>query len=323
MLTDSDAMRRAEAVLQFNRFYTKYLGAQHEQLPRSAFSLTEIRILHELASVKATTAAALARDLALDTGYLSRILAGFEQRELISRRPSETDARQSLLSLTEAGHAECAPLDAAALGGIAASLEKLTPVEQDQLIGAFRVAQRLLGEGDAPAIVTLRAPRAGDLGWIVHRLALVFAREQGWGAHFEALAAHTVGTFALRQDPARETAWIAEQDGSVVGGALLTAASESRACVRMLYVEQHVRRLGVGSQLLDECMRFARDAGYTTIDIELAPELHDGRRVVRRAGFAPAWAEADATATATGTAPLTERWTRSVETWPQALAMQP
>jgi DNA-binding MarR family transcriptional regulator/GNAT superfamily N-acetyltransferase len=309
LTTDYDALLRAEAVLQFNRFYAKYLGAQHDRLPRSAFSLTEIRILHELASGKATTAAALARNLALDTGYLSRILAGFEQRKLISRRPSETDARQSLLSLTEAGHAEYAPLDAAAIGGIAATLAKLTPAEQDQLIGALRVAQRLLEERATQGIVTLRAPRAGDFGWIVHRLTQLFAREQGWGWHFEARAAHTIGSFALKQDPERETALVAEQDGMVVGCTMLTGTDEHRACVRLLFVEPHVRRLGVGTQLLDECVRFAQRAGYETLDVELAPELSDARRIVERAGFALAGSDD----TGAVYAPLTERWTRSLQ----------
>jgi DNA-binding MarR family transcriptional regulator/GNAT superfamily N-acetyltransferase len=302
----SDAMRRAKAVLQFNRFYTKYLGTQHERLPRSSFSLTEIRILHELASGKADTAAALARNLALDTGYLSRILTGFEQRKLISRRPSETDARQSLLSLTDEGRAEYAPLDAAAISGIETALARLAPVEQEQLIGALRMVQWLLGGSKAQGIVTVRAPRAGDFGWILHRLTQVYAREQGWGAQFEALAAHAIGRFALNQDPAREAAWVVEQDGVVVGGAMLVALDEGRACVRLLFVEPHVRGLGVGSQLLDECMRFALRAGYTALDIELSPELPDARRLAERAGFSPADARGR------GTGPLTECWTRTL-----------
>jgi DNA-binding MarR family transcriptional regulator/GNAT superfamily N-acetyltransferase len=310
--TESDAMRHAEAVLQFNRFYAKYLNAQHERLPRSAFSITEIRILHELGSGKADTAASLARNLVLDTGYLSRILAGFEQRQLISRRPSETDARQSLLNLTEAGRAEYASLDAAAIAGIATALARLAPAEQEQLIGALRMVEGLLGERAAQGIVTLRAPRPGDFGWIVHRLAQVFAREERWGAQFEAIMAHTIGAFALKHDPLREAAWIAEQEGQVVGGALVVCTGEQRACVRMLFVERHVRELGIGSQLLDECVRFARRAGYTTLDIELAPGLPEARRMAGRAGFSLMSAEDG------GRSLLTERWTRSLhETAPQ------
>jgi DNA-binding MarR family transcriptional regulator/GNAT superfamily N-acetyltransferase len=314
LATESEAMRRAQAVLQFNRFYAKYLGAQHDRLPRSTFSLTEVRILHELATGKADTAAALARNLALDTGYLSRILAGFEQRKLISRRPSTTDARQSLLSLTDEGRAEYAPLDAAAVDTMAAALAQLAPAEQEQLIGALRTAQHLLGGRTSPGIVTIRAPRPGDFSWIVHRLTQSFAHEPGWGGRFEALAAQRIGAFALGHDPAREAAWIVEQEGLVVGGAMLVAAGEEEARVQMLFVERHVRRLGIGSQLLDECVRFARRAGYATLAIELAPELDDARRMAGRTGFAPMPpGEND-----TGTAPLTECWSLSLQdtsTW--------
>jgi DNA-binding MarR family transcriptional regulator/GNAT superfamily N-acetyltransferase len=315
--TKSDEMRRAEAVLQFNRFYAKYLGTQDERLPRSTFSLTEIRILHELASGKADTAAALARNLALDTGYLSRILAGFERRMLISRRPSETDARQSLLRLTEAGRAEYAPLDAAAVSGIATALARLAPVEQEQLICALRMVQGLLGGRTAQGIVTVRAPRPGDFGWILYRLSQVFGREQGWGARFEAIAAHAIGTFALSQDPAREAAWVVEQDGVVVGSAMLIAVDQDRACVRMLFVERHLRGLGIGSQLLDECERFARRAGYAALDIALAPELPDARRLAERAGFTSAGARD------CGPGPLTECWTRSLLDTTSQLVTQP
>jgi DNA-binding MarR family transcriptional regulator/GNAT superfamily N-acetyltransferase len=316
--TESDAMRHAEAVLQFNRFYARYLNAQHERLPRSAFSLTEIRILHELANGNAETAATLARNLALDTGYLSRILAGFEQRQLISRRASETDARQSLLSLTAAGWAEYASLDAAAIADIATALAKLAPAEREQLTGALRTVQGLLGRRAAHGIVTLRAPRPGDFGWIVHRLAQVFAREENWGAAFEARVVHTIGAFAMKHDPALEAAWIAEQEDQVVGGALLVDAGQHRACVRVLFVERHVRELGIGSQLLDECVSFAQRAGYTTLDIELAPALPDARRMAERAGFSLTPTASDRPATA----PLTERWTRSLHGTPSECVAQ-
>ncbi len=310
-------MRHAEAVLQFNRFYAKYLNAQYERLPRSAFSLTEIRILHELANGNADTAAMLARNLMLDTGYLSRLLAGFEQRQLISRRPSETDARQSLLSLTPAGWAEYASLDAAAIADIATALAKLAPAERERLAGALRMVQGLLGGRAAQGIVTLRAPRPGDFGWIVHRLAQVFAGEPEWGADFEARVAHRIGAFAMKHDPAREAAWIAERDDEVVGGALLVATGQHRACLRILFVEQHARGLGIGSQLLHECMSFARRADYTTLDIELAPALPDARRMAGRAGFSLMPAEHDSPVTG----PLTERWTRSLhDTTPRCVS---
>jgi len=148
--TDDDAPARVEAVRQFNRFHTKYAETLDARVPRSEFSLTEVRVLAEIARGDARTAAALARELSLDTGYLSRILSGFEQRQLISRRPSATDARQSLLALTEAGHARFAPLDAALNAGIRASLDALTAAEQQQLIAAMQVIERLLGRTKRP-----------------------------------------------------------------------------------------------------------------------------------------------------------------------------
>lgn len=145
MSTDSDIKRRAEAVLQFNRFYRKFLGARHSELPPTSFSLTEIRILRELESGRTDTASALARDLTLDSGYLSRILAGFERQQLISRRTSEADARQTLLSLTDVGRAACASLAAAAVGSVMGLLGTLSVAEQEQLIDAMELVQRLLG----------------------------------------------------------------------------------------------------------------------------------------------------------------------------------
>lgn len=306
---DPEALRRAEAVRQFNRFFTKHMGAQHEQLPRSEFSLTEGRILHELERGHATTAAALARNLALDSGYLSRILAAFEKRKLITRRPSDTDARQSLLALTAGGRAEYAPLDAAAIEGITCSLAHLSAVEQDQLIGAMRIVQQLLGEHLPRGIVTLREPRAGELGWLVHREAQYFAGEHGWDQRFEASLAQMIGTFAHERDAARETCWVADQEGMLVGSAFVVKASPTVARVRMLFVEPHVRQLGVGTQLLDECVRFARRAGYASIEMSLANVLDGARRLVEQAGFQ--WAEASRAA-CYGREIVLERWTREL-----------
>ena len=283
--TDEDASRRVEAVRQFSRFYTKYAEALDARLPRSELSLTEIHVLYELARGDAQTAAELARELSLDTGYLSRILTGFEKRGLISRKPSTTDARQSLLALTEAGQERFAPLDAAMIDCIHASLDGLTAAEQDQMIGAMRVVERLLGRRSSEGGATLRAPRAGEYGWLVHRQAQWYAQELGWDRHFEASLAQSVAALAARQDSARETGWIAEHDGLAVGAAFVAAAGDALARVRLLFVEPHARRLGIGSQLLDECVRFAQRAGYKAVELTLAATLDDARRVAGRHGF--------------------------------------
>jgi len=283
--TDDDASRRVEAVRQFNRFYTKYSEALDARLPRSEFSLTEIRVLHELARGHAHTAAALARELSLDTGYLSRMLTGFEQRGLISRKPSTDDARRVLLTLTAAGHTQFAPLDAAANDAIRTRLDALTAWERDRLITAMRVVERLLGKRDTEGDTALRAPRVGDYGWLVHRQAQWFAQEFGWDRHFEASLAQSAAALASAHDPARETGWIAERDGTAVGSAFIAAADDSVARVRLLFVEPDARRHGVGSQLLDECVRFARHAGYEAVELTLAEMLDDAKRVAGDHGF--------------------------------------
>lgn len=204
-MIDSAALRRAEAVRHFNRFYTKHIGALHERLQKSVFSLTEVRVLHELARGRAQTAAVLTRNLGLDSGYLSRLLTSFERRKLITRRPSESDARQSLISLTDEGHAAYEPLDAVAIEEVMSVLDRLAGSSQEQLIGAMKLVERLLDDQPRRGIVTLRGPRGGEYGWLVHRQAVLFANEHGWDQSFEGLLARTVADFTLNRDPVRET----------------------------------------------------------------------------------------------------------------------
>jgi DNA-binding MarR family transcriptional regulator len=168
---DPTALRRAQSVRHFNRFYTKHIGELHEHVHNSEFSLTEVRVLREITLGRVQTAAGLARGLGLDSGYLSRLLTGLERRKLISRRPSATDARQSVLSITETGRAAYQPLDAAAIGEVSAMLAKLRPSSQEQLIDAMKVIERLLDARARYRNITLRAPRAGDYGLLVHRQA--------------------------------------------------------------------------------------------------------------------------------------------------------
>ena len=187
-MTDSEALRRAQAVRHFNRFYTQLIGALHEHLAKSAFSLTEVRVLHELSRGRAQTASVLGRNLGLDSGYLSRLLTSFERRNLITRRPSDTDARQSLIALTDNGHAAYAPLDTAAIDEVSALLNGLTALSQEHLIAAMKVIERLLDSKPQHELVTLRQPRAGECGWLVHRQAQWFAAQYGWDQSFEGLA---------------------------------------------------------------------------------------------------------------------------------------
>lgn len=284
-MTDSEALRRAQAVRQFNRFYTQHIGVLHEHLARSAFSLTEVRVLNELSRGRAQTASVLGRSLGLDSGYLSRLLTSFERRNLITRRPSDTDARQSLIALTDNGHAAYAPLEHAAIDEVSTLLGGLSALSQDQLVAAMKVIERLLGDKPKHDLVVLRQPRAGECGWLVHRQAQWFAAQYGWDQSFEGLLARIVSDYAQRNDPVREMCWVADQDGVVVGSVCIVGVSTTVAGVRLLWVEPDVQRLGIGTQLLSECVRFARRAGYTKLTLTTAASLGQPRRLCERAGF--------------------------------------
>ncbi|MFM0499677.1 GNAT family N-acetyltransferase [Paraburkholderia caffeinilytica] len=284
-MTDSEALRRAQAVRHFNRFYTQLIGALHEHLAKSAFSLTEVRVLNELSRGRAQTASVLGRNLGLDSGYLSRLLTSFERRNLITRRPSDTDARQSLIALTDSGHAAYAPLDMAAIEEVSALLNGLPTLSQEQLIAAMKVIERLLDRKPRHELVTLRPPRAGDCGWLVHRQAQWFAAEYGWDRSFEGLLARIVADYTQRNDPVREMCWVADQEGVVVGSVCVVGISTTVAGVRLLWVEPDVQRLGIGTQLMSECVRFARRAGYTKLTLTTASTLAEPRRLCERAGF--------------------------------------
>jgi DNA-binding MarR family transcriptional regulator len=216
-LTDSAAVRRAQAVRHFNRFYSQHIGALHEHLAKSAFSLTEARVLRELTLAPAQTASALGRTLGLDSGYLSRLLTGFERRELITRRPSDCDARQSLIALTVAGHAAYEPLDTAAVAEVLAVIGGLSALSQEQLIAAMKLIERLLGDAPKQGPVTLREPRAGEYGWLVHRQAQWFAAEHGWDQSFERWLARVVADCIERNDAVRERCWVAGRNGGGFG----------------------------------------------------------------------------------------------------------
>ncbi|MFL9900129.1 bifunctional helix-turn-helix transcriptional regulator/GNAT family N-acetyltransferase [Paraburkholderia fungorum] len=284
-MTDSEALRRAQAVRHFNRFYTQHIGALHEHLAKSAFSLTEVRVLHELSLGHAQTASGLGRNLGLDSGYLSRLLTSFERRNLITRHPSDSDARQSLIVFTDEGHAAYAPLDTAAIEEVSALLNGLTVLCQDQLITAMKVIERLLDGKPQHELVILRQPRAGECGWLVHRQAQWFAAQYGWDQSFEGLLARIVADYSQRSDPVREMCWVADQEGMVVGSVCIVGVSTTVAGVRLLWVEPDVQRLGIGTQLMSECVRFARRAGYTKLTLTTASTLEEPRRLCERAGF--------------------------------------
>jgi DNA-binding MarR family transcriptional regulator len=274
------------AVRRFSRFYTSQLGLLGDGLLRSEFSLTEARVLYELAHREAPTATDLVRDLGLDAGYLSRILKAFDQRGLITRTPSPRDGRQALLVLTEAGRAAFAPLDQASQEEVRTLIGRLTPMQTGNLVAAMRTVEQLMGQGAPPAGgISLRGHRIGDLGWIAHRQALLYAQEYGWDESYEALAAEILAAFVKDNDPDKERSWIAERDGKVVGSVFVMRASDTVAKLRLLYVEPSARGLGLGRRLVDACIAFARDRGYRTLTLWTNDVLVPARRIYQQAGF--------------------------------------
>jgi len=282
--TESD--RLVDAMRGFNRFYTKQIGVLHEGLLGSEFSLTEVRVLYELAHRKTPTATALAKELNLDPGYLSRILRRFETRRLVGKRASTTDGRQTLLSLTPRGRKVFAPLNARSHREVAAMLGPLSAAEQRQLLSAMGTIERLLGDRPAPRVpYLLRSPRPGDMGWIIHRHGALYAQEYGWDERFEALVAEIAARFIQNLDPKRERCWIAERDGNTVGSVFLVTKSKTVAQLRLLLVEPMARGLGIGNRLVRECVRFARRAGYRKIVLWTNSVLHAARHIYEETGF--------------------------------------
>jgi len=277
---------RVGIVRRFNRHYTKQIGLLHEGYLASPFSLAEARVLYELAHREQPTAAELAKSLALDPGYLSRILKAFERRRLLRRTPSKSDGRRSHLVLTARGRAAFAPLDTRSREEIGAMLERLAPAEQSRLVEAMRTIERLLGApGESRVPYVLRLHRPGDMGWVVHRHGALYASEHGFDERFEALVAKIVAKFIERHDPKRERCWIAEKDGSIAGSIFLCKKSTTIAKLRLLLVEPSARGLGIGKRLVSECVRFAQQAGYKKIVLWTQSELSAARHLYEEASF--------------------------------------
>ncbi len=273
-------------VRRFSRFYTRQIGLLEEGLLKSEFSLTEVRVLYELAYRVGLTAADLARELALDTGYLSRILKRFEARGLIERSPAQEDGRQMVLALTDAGRAVFTPLDQASANQVAVMLAKLTAGDRQLLVCALRTVERLLGDSPEPRVpYILRPHQPGDIGWIAHRQGLLYAQEYGWDETFEALVAEIAAAFVKTYDPKRERCWIAERENEIVGSVFLVRQSDEIAKLRLLYVEPSARGLGIGRRLVDECIGFARAKGYKTLTLWTNDVHVSALNIYKAAGF--------------------------------------
>jgi len=276
-----------KAVRNFNRFYTRHIGML-APCPGSELSLTEVRVLYELAHRDQPTATELGRELGLDAGYLSRLLRRFETAGWLERRASPADARQSLLALTEAGRQAFEPLQQRSRDEAAALLAPLAGRAQQQLVAAMGTVQRLLDpaarQARAPTAV-LRDPRPGDLGWVVQQHGEIYAREYGWNSDFEALVAGIAAQYLRRHQPDWEKCWIAELDGERVGSVFVVRKSRTVAQLRMLVLTPQARGLGLGARLADECLDFARRKGYRKMVLWTNSCLLAARAIYAARGF--------------------------------------
>lgn len=288
--TSVDFAERVAAVRRFNRFYTRRIGLLRKGYLESPFSLAEMRVLYEIAHREASTATEVARELDLDAGYLSRMLRGFEERGLVRRTPSAKDARQSHLALTARGAKTFAPLEQRSQRQVAAMLDKLPASDQARVVAAMTTIEHVLAPParDKPPYLApylLRPHRPGDMGWVVSRHGSLYADEYGWDIVFEAFVAEIAAEYIKTQDPARERCWIAEIDGEPVGSVFLVRAGDDIAKLRLLIVDPKARGLGIGERLVEECVRFARQAGYRRMTLWTQSILVTARHIYERAGF--------------------------------------
>jgi len=272
-------------VRAFNRFYTNLIGLLRGKYLDTPYSLTEARVLFELAQRDASEVTDLRRTVDIDAGYLSRILARFSSDGLITRQRSAADGRRQVITLTGDGRSVVAGLDARSAAQTRDMLATVHDDDRHRLLNAMHVITDVLAEAPPPRGYVMRAPQAGDMGWVVQRHGAMYAEEFGWDETFEALVARLVADYVDHRDPDREAAWIAEVDGTPAGCVFCMRKDDRTAQLRMLLVEPWARGLGIGSRLVEEVLRFARRAGYSDITLWTNDVLVGARRIYQRAGF--------------------------------------
>ncbi len=285
-MQDGQLEARVDGVRRFNRFFTRRIGVLGEGLLHSPYSLAEARVLFEVAHGEGLTASDLVRDLGLDPGYLSRILARLGQRDLVDRVSSEADGRRRLLRLTAAGEEAFSLLDRRSREEVAGMLGGLSEEDQRGLLDATRTIEDILsGDAVSPEPFLLRRQEPGDMGWVVQRHGELYAREYGWDERFEALVARIVADFVDSYDPDKERCWIAEANGNNVGCVFVVRESDEVAKLRLLLVEPDARGMGLGARLVEVCIRFARDRGYRKLVLWTNNVLHSARHIYEEQGF--------------------------------------
>ena len=279
------------AIRRFNRFYTRRIGALDEAHLGSPYGLAEMRVLYEVAQTPdGVSPKALAISTGLDAGYLSRILKRFETEGLMVRAPSRQDGRSVSVWLSSDGIHAYNDMRQVAERAVAELIAPLAGAERARLTEAMGQIETLLatavGETQTPGDVILRAHRPGDIGWVIHRHGVLYAREHGWDVRFEALVARIAADFIDNMDPARERGWIAERDGEILGSIFLVRGEGAgQAKLRLLLIEPAARGLGLGKRLVGECISFARTAGYSEIVLWTQSTLVAARAIYAGAGF--------------------------------------
>jgi DNA-binding MarR family transcriptional regulator/N-acetylglutamate synthase-like GNAT family acetyltransferase len=279
---------RVAAVRRFNRFFTRRIGVLQEGLLHSPYPLAEARVLFELAQRENPTAAGLGRELGLDPGYLSRILTRLEQQGLVDKIRSESDGRQRFLRLTAEGEKAFALLDRRSGEEVSELLSDLSEEDQERLLKSMSVIETVLEKTKGFKFSQpfyLRPLEPGDIGWVTHRHGVLYAQEYGWDERFEALVAQIVADFVNNFNPARERCWIADIGGEIVGCVFVVQVDETVAKLRLLLVEPKARGLGLGTRLVEECIRFARRSGYRKLVLWTNSVLVEARHIYQKAGF--------------------------------------
>ena len=285
-MSSNKIKNRVEEIRSFNRFYTRIIGVLREGLLHSSYSLTEARILFEIANQENLTASDLGRELGLDSGYLSRVLSNFEQQGLINKIKSKEDGRQRLLHLTKEGQKEFSLLNNRSIEEIKEMLDNLSETDEKKLLYAMNTIRSLLDKGfkfSEPFFLRIHEP--GDMGWVVHRHGVLYSQEYGWNEEFEALVSQIVSDFLNNFNPARERCWIAEMEGEIVGSVFVVQESEKIAKLRLLLVEPKARGLGLGTRLVEECIKFARRCGYKKLVLWTNSNLLEANHIYKKKNF--------------------------------------
>jgi DNA-binding MarR family transcriptional regulator/GNAT superfamily N-acetyltransferase len=282
-------MTLTDEVRSFNRFYTREIGLLNRSLPATDLSLPEARVLYELAQAPegGRTAAEIGRTLGMDKAHLSRIVARFVTRGLAASRVSPDHGKHRLLSLTDAGRKVFAAAEAGARAQVDALIEPVDAGGRNRLIEAMRDIRVALRDREAAdPELTLRPLRPGDVGWIIHRQAVLYAQEYAWDWTYEGLASRILGAFVAEFDASREDSWVAERGGAIVGSIFLMKSDDPAiAKLRLLYVEPSARGTGLGRRLVATCIARARELGYRQLTLWTNDILVAARRIYQAAGF--------------------------------------